>query len=360
MRKDVVVVGAGPAGLYTALHIDTRKVTILEEHGEVGSPKHCSGIVGSLVAREISKLHPKIVDAYYEKTLFITPTGKIELNFKKPFAFHVNRPLLEETLATKVESRGHEIIYRAKATPVNKSSVKAKSTVIDFTTLIVADGANSLFRRFLVGDTLRYLHGLQLIVEAKNIEEKTLTIIYSNINPEFFAWIIPLNDEEAQVGYASSKPMEKVLYKLIEENTDLKLVGVKERYGGLIPVHHPLKNPVLHGKIVFHGDSVPLIKPYTGGGLYYIFRLSPILGEYVDRDDLIPYSYIYMRTYYVKNSLERLLVNFFKKMRYYLPVQLISKLNKLSFLSLNDFDEHYKILFKALVFTPFSPLLLFS
>ncbi|MEM4517088.1 MAG: NAD(P)/FAD-dependent oxidoreductase [Desulfurococcaceae archaeon] len=360
MKKDVVVIGGGPAGLYTALHIRSRDVTLIEEHEKVGIPKHCSGVVGGFVAKEVSKLSPNLIDNYYEEIVLATPVEKIELNFKKPIAFHVNRPLLEEKLVSKVESLGHEIIYRARATPAGSRYVKINKELIEFNTLIVAEGANSVFRRILIGNKTRYLYGLQLVIKARNIMEKTLAVIYSDLNPDFFAWIIPLNDEEVQVGYASTRLREDILCKLIAKYVKIDLLRVIDKYGGLIPIHKPLKNPILNGNIVFHGDTVPLIKPYTGGGLYYIFKLSPLLGKYVDINMLNSYVYEYLRSFYVKTFFEHTLVELFRKTRYYLPVSLVNRINKLNMLLEEDYDEHYKIVLKSLVFTPIMPFLLFS
>jgi flavin-dependent dehydrogenase len=45
---DVVVIGAGPAGLSTAraLASEGRSVLVLEEHEQVGQPVHCTGLLG--------------------------------------------------------------------------------------------------------------------------------------------------------------------------------------------------------------------------------------------------------------------------------------------------------------------------
>src|SRR5437899_2609649 len=42
---DVIVIGAGPAGLYTALRMSEEglSVRVLGEHAEIGVPTHCTG-----------------------------------------------------------------------------------------------------------------------------------------------------------------------------------------------------------------------------------------------------------------------------------------------------------------------------
>jgi flavin-dependent dehydrogenase len=44
-QTDAIIVGAGPAGSYTALRLATIgvKTHVYEEHPEVGVPSHCAG-----------------------------------------------------------------------------------------------------------------------------------------------------------------------------------------------------------------------------------------------------------------------------------------------------------------------------
>ncbi|MEM4718262.1 MAG: NAD(P)/FAD-dependent oxidoreductase, partial [Desulfurococcaceae archaeon] len=269
MSKKITIIGAGPAGLYTALHIEKHDVNIIEEHSKPGVPRHCAGLVSYTTARLIQEISPKLIDQSYRKIQFITPEIKTEIKFKNPVIYHVKRPLLEEKLASLVESKGHIILYDAKAKPRDKKTIYVSKNIVEYNILIAADGARSIFRKSMIPEKTKYLHGIQLEARARNIDPDTITVIYSSDNPYFFGWITPLSNDIVQIGYASIKPRIEALYKLAKSKANIEITSTMEIYGGLIPIHKPVKNPMISGNTILHGDSVPLTKPYTGGGLYY-------------------------------------------------------------------------------------------
>src|SRR2546421_4766820 len=75
---DVLVVGAGPAGLYTALRAAEEKlnVIVLEEDSEIGAPTHCTGIVSGETNR-LYKIPEEVVLNRPSSCLVISPDGRV-------------------------------------------------------------------------------------------------------------------------------------------------------------------------------------------------------------------------------------------------------------------------------------------
>ncbi|HEX9197737.1 MAG TPA: FAD-dependent oxidoreductase, partial [Candidatus Bathyarchaeia archaeon] len=100
---DVVTVGAGVAGCEAALEAVKRnaRVLLLEEHPQVGSPSHCSGVV-SLKGLELLGLeaHATFSQKLIHGARFYPPHGEpIEVWKKDPVALILNRMKLDQFLA---------------------------------------------------------------------------------------------------------------------------------------------------------------------------------------------------------------------------------------------------------------------
>src|SRR2546429_9879728 len=78
VMNDAIVVGAGPAGLYTALRAAEGglSVVVLEEHEELGVPTHCSGIVSGGTNR-LYKVPDDVVLSRPASCLVISPGGRV-------------------------------------------------------------------------------------------------------------------------------------------------------------------------------------------------------------------------------------------------------------------------------------------
>jgi len=349
--EKILVAGAGPAGLLTSLYIDNHDVVLVEEHSEVGKPKHCAGFIGELtVKRYASLLGWSVIDHKYNVVVFHTPRGAYTLYFHKPLIYHINRPLLEEKLLDKVLSKGHEIIFNTRVKPGDKPGkvfLGDKELVVD--KIIAADGPHSVFRKKYFGKHKEWLRGVQYIYRASNLDSSTVHTLFNEYTPDFFQWLAPLDHDTVLIGFASKEyrvhPDKIVNY--ISRKTGVKLGSKLEVFGGVIPYDKPLEDPIIDDKIYFIGDSVPLIKPYTGGGLVAISLAGPALGLSIKYGDPSLYRRIY-RLIGSRIIYEYFATNLARRFGYWIPPYIVYHLYRLGILTPTDYDNHYRLLFKSL------------
>lgn len=351
----IAVIGAGPAGLLTSFFIREHDVFIFEEHGQVGVPEHCTGLIGVETANFFTRiLGWKIIDNIFYGIFFHTPRGIYKLYFKKPIAYHVVRPLLEEKLLDKVSSIGHHIYFGVRAKPGEKpGSFRAGDRSFLMDIVIASDGASSLFRRKYFRIINSYIYGIQMLVRTSNIDPYIFHVLYSEYMPNFFQWFVPLDYDIALAGYGTAKHSihpSRVIQKIFKR-VGASIGTVIKTFGGLIPFDKPLDKPGFMDKIFFVGDSIPFTKTYTGGGLYGITVYAPYLGLFLDKGDIGE-----LNKYY--NALKRGFMHEYYLTRlsrvtgYWVPSLIVSKIHKLGLLSHEDYDKHYRLLFKTFIVAP--------
>ncbi|MEM4649774.1 MAG: NAD(P)/FAD-dependent oxidoreductase, partial [Candidatus Bathyarchaeia archaeon] len=101
-RIDLVIVGAGPCGSFSALIASKLgfKVKVYEEHSKPGIPEHCPGHVSIEGLKKLNLLLPKkIIENEIKGIKIYSPNG-LNLTFEeeKPTIYVINRRLFDEWL----------------------------------------------------------------------------------------------------------------------------------------------------------------------------------------------------------------------------------------------------------------------
>lgn len=252
---DVFVVGAGPAGCQFTQKIKGCNYKLIEEHGEVGRPVQCAGLVGENIFGYVEKeyMH-KVNGAYihYNNDSFSLRRDGV--------AYVIDREQFDKNLGKDLEISFNERFLAAERKN-DAVEIRTNKGVYHSRYLVGSDGAVSKVRKYVTQKKPRYLKSVQHTIECTH--DKNMISFF--LKP--FSWIIPQGRRECRVGVISEHPAD-----------DLPLLKGKviKKTGGLIPIG---SIQTYRNNIFLIGDAAAQVKPLTGGGLYYGIKAADIAGD---------------------------------------------------------------------------------
>ena len=309
---DVIVIGAGPCGNMAALELARRgvSVAVLDWRTRIGD-KLCTGIIG----RECAELFAPAAENIHgeaRSATIVSPAGihyRIERTATQ--AYIVNRVAYVNAVAEQAQRAGAEYFLDSRVTDIRTDGTRAKIDAVRSGTrraytcriVILASGFGSPLLRMvgLDGDKKtvgnrktsdcrrgngrdngsangEYLVGYQVEAIANDLRE-TEVYLGSGTAHDSFAWLVPLSDNRALVGMAPRRrangQMGAFIDRLREEGRIGELASEQKAWG--IPIR-PL-SPSYADRTLVAGDAAGLVKPTTGGGIYYAFLSGRIAAE---------------------------------------------------------------------------------
>jgi len=298
--QDVIVVGGGPAGLHAAARLAAAgfRIALLEEHGAIGEPVHCTGIVAAGAFEEFSLSRRAALN---ELTVarFWSPAGRhITYAPGRVEAVVVDRRVFDQDLLATAERSGVNVHRGARVTNINVDAdgvtVNATGGELHARACILACGANYALQRQLgLGVPRLMLHTAQIEAAARTAGDVELHF-GSEVAPKGFAWVVPVIRGEqicARIGVMSDHAAPQYFDRLLAR------VG---RRWGLIPesIGRPRQKilplaPIARtyaDRLLAVGDAAGLVKATTGGGIYYSLvsaaLAADVLAPALTEDDL--------------------------------------------------------------------------
>ena len=274
----VHVVGAGPAGSVAAISAlrENHNVSLYEEHSHAGLPVNCSG----LISKEGLESLKEFVD--YRKHIISKMRGavidcagsQLIVDSKKDIAYTINRASFDEALAQKAEEEGAKTYYNKRA-----------SAPFPDGHIIGADGPNSIVASHFNFPKIERFAGIsQAAIKYDGPMPGYVRIFLSNEKyPGFFAWLIPKNEEYAEVAAGCVLPENpnKALDFLAKE---LGREFPKERTHSIIPVAQRERTSAFSQSrnILLVGDAAGQVKSTTGGGIVFGTGCAKIAGRNIN------------------------------------------------------------------------------
>ena len=283
---DVIIVGAGPAGVASALKCTKKGYnTLLLEKEPPGRHKPCGGITPTLFANLLEdefglRLPPDVMCS--PKTLglfYVPPSGRANggdlRNYK---LFNLDRDRLDQWLCQTAEGSGVKVLYGAQFLEFHRSGmikvmVKGKKSITELKSryLIGADGVLSKVRRQLYPNLeWKMLKIIQEYWQAKgDFDEYFYVFLKGDITPSY-AYLIPKNGlfvigTGAPMRYSVSIHRCLGAFKeWLGQEFSFRPLSLERKEIGIIPYHSPLKGK---GNVILVGDAAGFCNSFSGEGI---------------------------------------------------------------------------------------------
>lgn len=278
--RDVVVIGAGPAGSITAriLAEAGRDVLVLEEHDVIGAPVHCTGLLGFDAFDEFDLPRDLILGRAGAARLWGAAGRSVMVHSERVEAAVIDRARLDRTLARRAEHAGAEVRTgcRVESIAVGPRSVSVKGRgftgVVDARACVLACGASYRFHRQLgLGMPEVFLQSAQLETPCPDVPQIEVRFGHA-VAPGGFAWLVPLQRERvsyARIGLmanAHSRDRFDGFLSWLSAQNGVGMPALKPNFK-MLPLG-PVSR-TFSDRVVAVGDAAGLVKPTTGGGIFY-------------------------------------------------------------------------------------------
>jgi digeranylgeranylglycerophospholipid reductase len=298
--RDVAVIGAGPAGLTAARTLAARghDVVVLEEHSRVGVPVHCTGVLGVDAFAEFNLPREAILGTAHVATFVAADGTSVSVDAERAKAAVVDRAVFDQALADSSRTAGVEV---RNGTRVNTIAIGAKSVSVavagdapvEARACVLACGANYRFNRQLgLGVPRTFVQSAQLEQPLQGPDGVEVHL-GREVAPGGFAWLVPLERDgrpHTRLGLmCDSRALSRFRDFARRMRTRFGATAVwpdpRLKILPLGPVSRTYAT-----RLIAVGDAAGLVKPTTGGGIYYSLISGEIaadtLAEALAADDL--------------------------------------------------------------------------
>lgn len=292
--RDAVIIGAGPAGLMAARDLARRghDVVVLEEHATVGLPTHCTGLLGSEAFTELDLPRHTILGTASAARFFAPDGTSVLVDADHVSAAVVDRAAFDATLADASRDAGVEIRRDARVRSIQVSNTAVTVTAdgmaqpVAARACIIACGAHYRFNRELgLGVPRALVQSAQLELSFDGPAEVEVHLGRERA-PRGFAWIVPFaraGQHFQRVGLmtdGNAASFFKTFAQDLRTRFDVTGAAWPEPRLKILPL-----GPVARtysNRVVAVGDAAGLVKPTTGGGIYYGLLSGQIAASVLD------------------------------------------------------------------------------
>jgi menaquinone-9 beta-reductase len=275
---DVIIVGAGPAGLRCAeiLSKTELSVLLLEKNPFVGN-KVCAGGI-TRKGFQMMQIPEEIIQHKVVEVALHSKHYKNHSNWPEPVMYTVNRREFGEWQLNRLKGTQIEVRLSTKVTEIKENHILTnKKEEIAFKFLVGADGPNSMVRRYLKIPLEKVLASVQYVIPQKNVAPSMGVYLNTRYFHSWYAWLFPHKDSIivgtcADAKYVSGKKMKDKLHAWMKkEGYDISNAEYQS-----YPISYDYRG-IQFGNFFLAGEAAGMASGLTGEGIYQ----SLVCGEEV-------------------------------------------------------------------------------
>ncbi len=267
-KFDVIIVGAGPAGLKCAetLGNSSLSVLLLEKNSEIG-PKVCAG---GLTGKDLAYLDlpDELIEFHYNQIKLHVNCLSTTITTRNDFAFTIDRRELGQWQLQKLKQFPNiEVRTNARVSEILSDAVIVNGKSISYSFLVGADGSNSLVKRFLGFSPRNRGIGIQYIIPTEKYRD--LEFFFQ---PKYFAawyaWIFP-HRQYVSIGCGAFRDIVAPadLKRNFQQWLSDRHIDVSNGRYESFPMDSVYQG-IKFGNIYLAGDAAGLLSSFTGEGIY--------------------------------------------------------------------------------------------
>ncbi|HEX9160427.1 MAG TPA: NAD(P)/FAD-dependent oxidoreductase [Thermoanaerobaculia bacterium] len=293
-RSDVVVIGAGLAGLQCARRLAHRgaRVVLVDRKASVTDAIQTTGIFVRKTWEDFPIRGEQLGPPIREVTLY-SPAGRPLRLVAGHDEFRVGRmPWIYIDMLEQCVRAGVRWMPATKFVSAERSTFTVErgrhTERISARFAVGADGPRSrVARTFGLDRNSEFLVGLEDVVPSRGGSPALHCFLDPRLAPGYIAWLVD-DGTEAHIGLAGYRGRFDPVASLARFRERFRHGRALERRGGLIPVNGILRR-IANTHALLVGDAAGAVSPLTAGGLDAAMRLSAfaanVVAEFLDSGD---------------------------------------------------------------------------